>query len=307
MKALKNETALPVRARGLLVGALVVVFGSAAAPVAANDGAAAAGQKRQLVEQKLRLVEQLLKSPAAKGAAYGRDAESPQLVERGAQQLAEARAALAANDVDTAAQLLDQALRSASKASAKVAAGGTSLSESAQRAAIRDLTEQLATYRASLIDLSRDAHLGAAARAAVDTLDAHATEAATLAAQGQLGDASKRLSEAYRSAVQELSRLRAGQTVVMDLKFDSPADEYAYEQRRHRSHEMLIEMAMHEGRADGAGKRDLVQRFVGQSRVLFDQAEKQAGSGDYRQAVTTMERATSELMRALQSVGIPVF
>lgn len=299
--------AAATRVAGIVVVCLnLLCLGGHAVAQSDPGNAVPAEQKKRLVEQKLRLVEQLLKSPAAKSAAYGRDADSPVLVERGTQLVEQAKAALAAGDLDLAATALDEALRSASKASKRLAPDAGSLNESAQRASARDLAEQVATYRAAIADLLKDGQLAAAAGAVLQQIDAQVAAAQRSAAEGRLGESNKTLGDTYRLAVQELSRLRAGQTVVMSLKFDTLADEYAYEQRRHRSQGMLLEMMLGEGRAEGA-KRSLVDRFVAAAREHSDLAERQAGAGDYKSAVASMERANGEIVRALQTVGVPVF
>lgn len=114
------------------------------------------------------------------------------------------------------------------------------------------------------------------------------------------------MADAYKIAVQELSRLRAGQEVVLSLNFETPAEEYAYEQKRFGSNQIMVDMMIGEGRAEG-GKRQLVDRFVGEGRRLKLEAEGQADVGKYSEAVALMEEATKQLNRALQSMGVPVF
>jgi hypothetical protein len=263
-------------------------------------------QRRRLVEQKIKLVETLINSPAAKSAAYGREAESTQFVERSTRAVAEARKAVDDGRFDDAAKHVDEALKAASAASRKLAAAGPGLSESAQRKSLDDLAEQLATYRASVVEMTRDAKVGAAAKTLLTKVDGLAAEAKQMSDSGRLGDANKKLADAYKIVVQEISWLRAGQEVVLSLKFDTPADEYAYEQKRYSSNEIMVDMMVGEGRADG-DKRRMVEGFVGEGRRLKGQAETQAQAGQYKDAVTSMEKATVQLNRALQSMGVPVF
>lgn len=262
-------------------------------------------QRRRLIEQKMKLVEMLVNSPAAKSSAYGRDADTPQLVERGKALLEDARKALGEGRLDDAAAALDQALKSASSASRRLSSEG-GLSESAQRKQLGDMAEQVRTYRSAIVELERDPKQGAEAARVRGQVDALAAEGEKLAAAGRLGDANKRMADAYKLAVQELSRLRAGQEVVLSLKFDTPADEYAYEQKRFGSNQIMVDMMIGEGRADG-GKRQLVDRFVDEGRRLKGEAEALADAGKYGEAVSRMEDATKQLNRALQSMGIPVF
>ena len=278
-------------------------FGLAGAVAAQTPGGDE--QKRRLIEQKLRLVETLVNSPAANSAAHDRDAETPSLVEQARKALADARTALGENRLDDASGLLNEALKSASAASRRLSSTAT-LSESAQRKSLNDLAEQLVGYRASLVDLVKDPKVGTEAKALLGRVDALKGESDRLAAAGQLGDANQKLAEAYKLAVEEIARLRAGQEVVLSLKFDTPADEYAYEQKRYASNQILVDMLIGQGKAEG-DRRKLVDGFVGEGGRLKGEAEALASAGKHAEAVGLMEKAVGQLNRALQLMGVPVF
>ena len=284
---------------------IIAVLAWGLAGVVSAQPAGSDEQKRRLVEQKLKLVETLVNSPAANNAAFGGDGETPALVEQARKALAEARAALAENRLDAATVLLNDALKSASAASRRLSSSAT-LSESAQRKSLQDLADQLAGYRASLVDLRKDPKIGAEASRLLEQIDALKAESDRLAGAGQLGDANKKMAEAYKLAVEEIARLRAGQEVVLSLKFDTPADEYAYEQKRFASNEILVDMMIGQGRADG-DRRKLVDSFLGEGRRLKTEAEALASGGKHADAVTVMEKAVGQLNRALQTMGVPVF
>lgn len=285
------------------VTALLVMLSLAGAALA--QAGASDDQRRRLIEQKLRLVEMLVNSPAAKSSAYGRDAETPQLVEKGKSLLAGARSALDEGRLDDAAAALDEALKSASSASRRLSSEG-GLSDSAQRKQLTDMTEQVRTYRGAIDDLRKDSKMADEAGKVLARVDAMVAESDKLSAAGRLGDANKHMADAYKLSVQELSRLRAGQEVVLSLNFETPAEEYAYEQKRFGSNQIMVDMMIGEGRAEG-GKRQLVDRFVDEGRRLKLEAETQAEAGKYAEAVGLMEEATKQLNRALQSMGVPVF
>lgn len=274
------------------------------AALAQTPGVADPEQRRRLIEQKLRLVESLINSPAAQNSAYGRDAETPAHVLDGKRLVDRARAALVANQLDEAGSAVDEALRSAGKASARLSAQPGALSTSAQRATYTGLAEQVATYRSALDDMARQGN--GEARSLVARIEASRVEADRLAAGGRLGDANRKLGDAYRLAVEALSRLRAGQTVTMSLAFETPAEEYAYERKRFQSSEMLVAMMIDEGRAEGE-RRNLVDGFLREGRRLDAQAAERANLGDHRAAVTDMEKAATQMNRALQTMGVPVF
>lgn len=284
----------------------VVLLTAMVAIAAAQENSPATGEQRRLVEQKLRLVEMLVNSPAAKRAADGREADAAQLVEKGRQLLEQARQALAAGQFGQAGGALDEALRNATKAAARLSAEGAGLSDSAQLVTLRDLASQVATYRAAVEEQVRSGKAGGDAKALLAQIDLQTNEARGLEAAGRLGEANRKLAEAYKAVVEGLSRLRAGQTVTMSLKFDTPADEYAYEQKRFASNEILVDMTIGDGRAEGE-RRKPVDTHVGEGRRLRSEAETLAKNGDYKAAVTTMEQASGQLNRALQLMGIPVY
>ena len=285
-----------------VVMAMVVACLLAGLPAAAQTAADPEHQRR-LAEQKLKLVEMLVNSPAAKASAASKDAETASLIERGRSLLKEARDGLAAQRYGEASLALDEALRSVAKANSRNSGG---LSDSVQKQRLQDMAEQVATYRGSLVDLTKNPKLGAAAQAALLRVDTLAEEGRRLAAAGRLGDANKKMAESYKTAVEEISRLRAGEVVVNSLKFDSPADEYVYEQKRFQSNEILVGMMIAEGRAEG-DKRRLVDGFIQEAGRLKASAIDLAISNNHKEAVAAMEKAFVQLNRALQAMGVPAF
>jgi hypothetical protein len=261
-----------------------------------------AEQQRRLAEQKLKLVEMLLNSPKAQASSTSNDSETVALIQRGKALLNQAREALAAQRDADASKALDEALQSVSKANNRNAGG---LSDSVQKQQLQEMTEQVATYRFSLAALVKEKG-GSSAKATLDRVDALSEEGRKLAIAGHLGEANKKMAEAYKLEVEEVARLRAGQEVVMSLKFDTPADEYAYEQRRYHSNEILVGMMIGQGRAEG-DRRRLVDEFLKEAAVLKDEALGLAQSNRHKEAITVMEKATVQLNRALQSMGVPVF
>jgi hypothetical protein len=270
-----------------------------AAALAAPD----AEQQRRLAEQKLKLVEMLVNSPAAQASSASKDAETAALVERSRELLKQAQVSMSAQQYPEAMQALDTALQSISKANSRNSGG---LSSSVQKQRLQEMSEQVTAYRASLVDLAKDKKLEAAAQEALKRADGLAEEGRKLAAAGHYGDANKKMAEAYKLEVEELSRLRAGQEVVMSLKFDTPADEYAYEQKRFQSNTILVNMMIDEGRAPGEQRRT-VDNFLAEAGKLKADAEALAGGGSYQEAVAVMEKASTRLNRALQAMGLPVF
>ena len=260
--------------------------------------------KKRLIEQKIKLLDMLLNAPAAKTAAT-RDAESELLVEQGRSAVDVARKALADQRLDEASKSLDEGMKSVSKATRKMQSE-SALSESAQRKTYDEQTEQVATYRASLADMVKDPKNGDAAKALLNRLDTLSAEAKQQAAGGRLGDANRRLAEAYKLATEEIARLRQGQVVEMTLKFETPADEYAYEVKRFNSNQIMVDMLINEGKAEGE-RRKMVDGMVTEANRLRVAAEQIAAKGQHKEAMAQMEKANDQMKRAQQVMGIMVF
>jgi hypothetical protein len=263
-------------------------------------------QRRKLIDQKVRLLEMLINSPAAKAGAAGRDDESNQLLEKGRRSFEDAKHAIADGRLDDASRLLDETLKSTSAASRKISPDGSGLSESALRKSLADKQEQVMTYRAAVVDMTRDSKLGLQARQLLLQIDVLLGESKQLTDGARLSEANKKMAAAYKLAVEEIARLRAGQEVVMSLTFETPADEYAYEVKRFASNLTMVDMMIGEGRADGS-KRALVDGFVAEGQRLRTVAEGEAGARRHKEAVAIMEQASVQLTRALQAMGLAVF
>lgn len=289
---------------GARLAALVLALSGLALAWPAFGQATGEDMKRRLVEQKIKLLETLLDSPAARNAAFGREAETTLLIEKGTRAVDTARKALAEQRLDEATTALNEGMKSVSAVTRK--SQGASLSESAQRKTYDDQSEQVATYRAAVDDLTRDPKSADAARALLVRIDTLSAEARQLAGGGRLGEANRKLAEAYKLATEELARLRQGQEVVMSLKFDTPADEYAYEAKRYGSNEIMVDMMVNDGKADG-DRRRLVDKYMDEGRRLKREAESRAGAAQHREALSAMEKANDQMKRALQVMGVPVF
>jgi tetratricopeptide (TPR) repeat protein len=277
-------------------GVLAPAFGQSADP----------GAGRAVIEQKLKLLESVLNSPKITQAAASTDPEVSGLVAKSRKGLEDARAALNTGDLSAAANLLDQALRASSLASQKATrAASPSTADALQRTRNSEMLEEVAAYRSSIADALKRKP-GAKGSAALDRIDKLVAQAAELTSAQRHAEAGKAIAEAYGIAVATVSELRAGETITHELKFDTPADEFAYEQKRHRSNEMLIDMMIKEGKLD-PGRRQLLDRYLEDSFKLRSQAEQLAKGGDYPAAIKTMEKANDQIMNALRASGLASF
>jgi len=260
---------------------------------------------RAVIEQKLKLLEVVLNSPKLAQAAASGDPEAASLAAKARQGLEEARAALQANDTLKSAALLDQALRASSAASLKASRSAAPPPDAAQRNRNNELMQEVASYRASIVEALKSKN-DAKGATALQRIDALVAEATSLTAANRHADAQRAISQAYGISVATISELRAGETVTHELKFETPADEYAYEQKRHQSNEMLVDMMIKEGKVD-PGRKQLLDRYLEESFRLRSEAEKLAKTGDYPGAIKNMEKANDQIMSALRATGLAGF
>lgn len=310
--------------RWVVVKIVVLGLFSSMALSQGTDSSASTDQRKRLIEQKLRLVESLVNSPTAQNSPEGHEAEKSERQLNGRKLLDRVRAALAANQLDQAGEVLDEALRSASKASARPSNRPGELSTGAQQTSYENLSGQVASYRRGIEDLAKQGN--SEARSVVARIRGLQTDAGKLADTGKLDDANRKLAAAYKLAIEAISKLRAGQTVTLSLKFDTPLEEYDYERRRYQSSEILVNMMIGEGRADEnrlnvlagfdnitndglseGGRRAMVDGIVREATQQLGLAAERAQDGDHKSAVTLMEKATTKLNRALQIMGVPIF
>lgn len=287
---------------------LALLITSLAAWADAPDNATAladASRTMQLAEQKSRLIDTLINTPAIKAARESENPEAVAWINISRTLLAQARESMRLQQADEAIDRLDEALRSLSKASSTLA-NSPSASIVAKKKQFDDLTTQLASYRRTLEDMIATPQTSQAARRLMTRLDLLSDQGHKLFEKKHFEEANKLMQEAYKLAVSEISRLRDGQEVVLTLTFNSPREEFDYEQKRYHSNQILVTMLTREGRAQ-AETRDLVDGFVQSASQMKNEATAKAGANKYADAIKDMETANQHLNRALQIMGVPVF
>lgn len=119
---------------------------------------------------------------------------------------------------------------------------------------------------------------------------------------GRLADARRAIGQAYDIVTAMVASVRQGDRLVKTLKFDNPAEEYAYELDRNNSFRLLLKMARGADAASPSARQgDLAQR---DADSLREQAEKAAAAGRYAEAVRLLEQATSHLANAIRASGL---
>lgn len=263
------------------------------------------GKKQQLAEQKSKLVETLVSTPAMRSAAAGKNPEVASLVNRSRTLLDLAKDDIGKAKPDEAMENLDEALRTLSKASSLLTSDSNA-SEANQRRLFEEYTNQLESYRRALQEMAGSGQTATQAKQSLSRLDGLTSEGRKLFDSGQLLEANKRLADAYKLAVKDIARLRDGEEVVLRLHFDSPREEFVYEQKRYHSNEILVGMLIREDRFSGEAKAQ-VDSYAKAALDYKESAAEKAVSNNYQAAVKEMEKANHQLNRALQLMGVPVF
>lgn len=279
---------------------VLVLIGSL---IAGSAAAAEPEPTQQLAEQKQRLVAALLDSPAMQAAGQQPDAAA--LVAASRRRLEQARGDLQAARTGDAIRELDEALKDLSKAGSLLG-GNPQAGTAASARQFQERAAEVDSFRRAIEDMAASPATAAAARRLLAGVDRLAAEARSSVAAGRSAEGLQRINEAYRLAVGEISRLRQGQEVTLRLHFDSPREEFDYEQKRYHSNEILVALLSRDERAGAEAKPQLESLLRGAADLKEAAAAKAAGN-DYAAAVRDMENASQQLNRALQLLGVPVF
>ena len=129
-------------------------------------------------------------------------------------------------------------------------------------------------------------------------------QAVALKRDDHVKEGRKMLDEAYVAAKVAIEHLRGGETLVRSLNFASSEEEYHYEVDRNDTHRMLVDVLLKEKMNANANVQKMVTKFMDKAVQLRIQADKQASSGEYENAISTLEQSTKEIVRAIRSAGI---
>lgn len=181
------------------------------------------------------------------------------------------------------------------------------VSNAFQRDQIRSVVDQVRAYRGALKSLTEDRRFSSQAKAVEVKIEALLRRTEQLMAETRFGEATSVASEANRLVVETIARMRSGDTVVVSLSFDSPAQEFAYEMRRFESSEVMLAMALEDGRSVAPGLRKNVDVLLTEARRQRQLGEQEARVGKHAEGVRLLEGANRQMTRALQELGVPVF
>lgn len=282
-------------------GCLAVLWLAVAVSVPAQAQQVDDASRRATVEQKRQLVARILEDSPASRRIEGSDHEEAR------KQLAAARAKSV-----HAGELLDRG---------DLGAGDAALNEamamiSRARQMVPDSRRRVIEHRVRYEQLaaSVDTMLGAARRqleragssrerSEVDQAAHHVEEARSLAGAERFEDATRVLMGAERTLVSALRATLGGATLDYTLRFESPAEELAFEIDRFNSLHQLVPLAIAELRP-GREAAALVDRHVKRGTALREAAAREAARREWPAALKSVREASDWMQRALLAAGL---
>lgn len=292
---------LRIIARWLLLLTMSVAQGL----YAAENRMPSTGQSSpEMVGQKLQLVKTLLtKSPALERAARSDDATVRRQTEAAHALYDKANDALGAGNTARADELLDEALQVIENATRQAPDPLQVEKEQQRRYAelLEGVHNLLATYHDLRLRLSPKA--ASAPEPESGRVPGLVEQAKTLAHDRHYREAGELLKSAHEAVITSLNKLLESTSLMYDLKFKSPAEEFDYEMARYLSYEELVPIAYAELKP-GADSIKLSERYVRESREMRDRAKQQAASGDLQAAIGTLLEAVRRVQAALRMVGL---
>ena len=256
------------------------------------------------VKQKLLFAEMMAGSQGAKRVMASQNDEAKQLVIEAKKLAADARNKSLAGALPEALIMANQALKLLSEATGLVP-DDEELAQLAEdyKTGLAEIRGYEKSYRANLKSLEKQGAVAEDVKFDEKTFAELLAKAQSLAEQKNYVHANKLLQQAQVTLTGALHKMLDSKTLVYDLKFETPADEYGYELKRFASYEELIPIAI-EAKKPAPGAVKLMESFLDKARKRRDEAQSKADAGDYPSAIGMMLQATKTVRRALRMIGV---
>lgn len=256
------------------------------------------------VRQKLMFADMLVNGKGAKRVLASDNDEAKRLLASARKGLAASREKLLSGALSEALMLADQAVKDAGDASKLVPSEDT-VAQLSQRhdELLHEIEDFEASYETNYARLAKAGDVPEDAEYDKAKVASLKESARSLAAKGDYAKANAKLEQAQAIVTQGLHKMLDSKTLVYELKFDSPLDEYEYELKRFTGYEELVPVAV-EMKKPAAGALKLMDSFLDKARKRRDEAKIKAREGDYGAAIGMMQQATKTVRRALRMVGV---
>jgi len=134
-------------------------------------------------------------------------------------------------------------------------------------------------------------------------IDADTRAVETLLAENKIDQAREHLDRAYEQTRLSVEQSREGETLLRELKFETPEDEFQYELDRNDTHRMLLTVLLQE-KMKNERVKDRVHAYVEEADKLRESATDQASDERFEEAIKLLERSTAELVKAIRGAGV---
>lgn len=256
------------------------------------------------VNQKLMFANMLLNSKSGQRIAESGIQDAIDLQQQAKKLIAQAEAKLKTGDNASAYTDADNALNMLKKSS-RLVPSDEELQELKTR--YQELLGSIKEFEKSHTDTVKRTTKAKGESAAVhydkEQVDKLKASAEASAKAGNYAKANKDLGEAQHIITVSLQKMLESQTIVYDLNFETPQEEYEYELKRFGGYEELIPVAI-EAKKPAPGAIKLMNNFLDKAQKLRDDAKQKAAAGDYPTAIKVMQDATVTVRRALRMVGV---
>ena len=272
---------------------------ASANPLLAADEKAVRGK----IESKILLIQKYLESRTADEIASSDSVEANDLMIRTRELVEQAVSDLDEGKLEDAEAGVDQSIKLFTAAAESVRRQKqTNQQNLIEIESVKaEIDAYMESYQAALV--SR----GAAVDGPLDQvkLVGMLSDADKLRSNGDIESARAILIETRKLVVAALIAVRNNETLVYRVEFETPADEFVYEQHRYLEYVKLGQHVLDNGDFD-ASRVKLFQQLNEAGNVLSREAIVWVEEGDYTSGINRMQAATNKVVQGLQLLGIPL-
>lgn len=257
----------------------------------------------EIVRRQITMTQNYLGSDTAKKIDASGNEQARQLLRQARTLFSEGNGEFDQGNLDAARQKLMLAIQKFTAAAAANAKKGVDPKKmSAEIEAIRaEIDAYLGSFNAALAEKGPSMAGLLDQQYVADLM----SQAGQLQSDGDYQGARSSLNEAKRLIVDALIKVRNNETVVYTVEFQTPADEFRYENERYREYQVLGQKVLDNGDIAQSRKK-LFEQLRRKSEQLSEEAVALAGQGNYPAAIGRMEDAVNKMVQGLRMLGIPL-
>lgn len=256
------------------------------------------------VKQKLVFAEMIINSQTAKRVMASQNDEAKKILENARKILAEGKEKSKAGALSEALDMFNRSLKMMREAKRLVPSNAdiAQLAES-YKEMLTEIKDYQKSHKDNIKHMEKAGAIPDEARYDEGAFSQMLAEAQSLADKKDYAKANALLKQAQKVVTEALHKMLDSKTLVYDLNFETPADEFVYELKRFSGYEELIPVAI-EAKKPAAGAIKLMDSFLNKGRKRRDEARDKANAGDYDAAIAMLQQATKSVRRALRMVGV---